>query len=751
VILRYSYLRLRENGITTRGIGVLLFLSALLSASICFDAQLSQSGDNAEFIILARSLSHTGEYQVDSTPDPQPATKFPPLFPGMLALVEWVAPGSIPAMKWLIVLFYAASIPVIFKLFQEQSGTPHAWLVSATCLVSPYLLDLSHEVMSEVPFLALSAAAVLVASREDRGWRSLAAILALVMAAYYVRTAGIALMVAVLLYDARLGKWRSVTVLATGMVLLSLPWTLYLQSNGGGIYGQALLLVDPYRPQLGYIGAGDAIGRVMRNLFAYGQLYFGRMTIPLLSVDSDDYGYTDALGHGIVMICLAAHAYEAVRKGISLPTLYLAVYSGMLLCWPEAWSGLRFLIPVAPFVFHVHFRGAQDLLCRLSLSALNRTRLTVVLVTAVLGVNTIASGAMAMSREVETTSWRDYYAAARWIRDHTQPNALIACRKPHLMFLESHRKSVRYAFDTPEAIIRDLGSRRVTHLVMDTFGEFDSNIRFLFPAIEKHKRLFNQLHKFESASVLEVHPNPADGYAMLIDHYSRSGDRESQADAMRKLFDLYPEQWATGIQLARFYFELGRPDEAREVLGRLVQAVGPRILKPEGAEIGLQLADIYQENGLILEARAVLGMLLPITDPVLLGGPIDSLTLNLSDRICQLLVRVEPENPAFLNAAAVTKLQLGRLKEGIASLIDLAATHPGEPTYGANLAVGLVLAGRHRDALNVALEVVGHHPDFIQAYALVAETQDILGNPGAAEEARRMGKKMGKQKSADPG
>ncbi|SVD00994.1 uncharacterized protein METZ01_LOCUS353848, partial [marine metagenome] len=66
---------------------VAAFLLALLLSAWTFDAKLSISGDNAEFITLSRSLASGQGLSYVNLPEPQMATKFPPVFPLMLAPV----------------------------------------------------------------------------------------------------------------------------------------------------------------------------------------------------------------------------------------------------------------------------------------------------------------------------------------------------------------------------------------------------------------------------------------------------------------------------------------------------------------------------------------------------------------------------------------------------------------------------------------------------------------------------------------
>ncbi len=80
------------------GIPLAILLVTLLMGAWTFDSKLSLSGDNTEFISLARSLAQGEGLSHINSPDPQPATKYPFAFPLMLAPLVWLSPdGWVPS------------------------------------------------------------------------------------------------------------------------------------------------------------------------------------------------------------------------------------------------------------------------------------------------------------------------------------------------------------------------------------------------------------------------------------------------------------------------------------------------------------------------------------------------------------------------------------------------------------------------------------------------------------------------------
>jgi len=95
----------------------LVFLSALVLAYLMFNPLLSLSGDNAEFIILARSIEAGEGMTYTHLPVPRPSTKYPPILPYLLSPVS----HSITAMKMVIGAFYVLGMVFCWLWTQRQA------------------------------------------------------------------------------------------------------------------------------------------------------------------------------------------------------------------------------------------------------------------------------------------------------------------------------------------------------------------------------------------------------------------------------------------------------------------------------------------------------------------------------------------------------------------------------------------------------------------------------------------------------
>ena len=188
--------------------------------------------------------------------------------------------------------------------------TPLRWRAhgpgaSALCLVSPPLLDYSHQVMSEIPYLAFSLAALLLLQRAQasRAWSALALATIAAMAAYYVRSAGIVLVGAGAGFLLLHKRWREAGLMAAGSFLLALPWHLRNAAHGGSPYIDQLLSINPYRPWLGPLTLPALVERIAANLELYGLYIVPDILLPGLAGGNPFIGLASS---GLVLYALVA-------------------------------------------------------------------------------------------------------------------------------------------------------------------------------------------------------------------------------------------------------------------------------------------------------------------------------------------------------------------------------------------------------------------------------------------------------------
>lgn len=468
---------------------VLLAMVCLLLSAWTFDAKLSLSGDNTEFITLARSLVQGEGLSYINELQAKPATKYPFGLPLLLAPLEWLFPGEWVPMKWLVSLCLVGAVAVIYLWVGHYLGPAAGVAAGLLCATMPLLQDYGHQVMSEVPYLAVSVLAIYWLERglERPGlnkvlWAGFAAL----VAAYYLRSVGLVLAASLVASLVLRRDWRRALVLGGAFFLAWLPWTMRNRAvGGGGVYFKQLILFNPYRPELGYLDAAALVERLYVNLLSYVFVRF----------PEGFWLYMDpGLAVGASLVFCAVALYGAVvclrRREHLLPLIYSALFLFTVVVWP--WTGERFLIPLVPLAVFFAFCGALDLVGRLGGGRIA----PVVLAVALLFVG--ASHARGLSVLADRGAgdyppqWNNYYLAGRWLAANTAEDAVVVCRKSYWMYIVSGRTAQVYAFDEPQAVVRGLEEVGADYVVVDQLG-FSSTYDFLIPAIQRFPERFELL------------------------------------------------------------------------------------------------------------------------------------------------------------------------------------------------------------------------------------------------------------------
>ena len=328
-----------------------------------FDSKLSLSGDNAEYIILSRSIAQGEGLTYISSPEPGPATKFPFGFPLLLAPLAWAFPDDWVPMKYLVLALFALGMGVLYQLAKERVGVWPGLAVVALSLMAgrsylthgeagptfgPILLHYAHQVMSEIPYLTFSLLALWLVDRgvgrkgiRGNGW--LMGGMACAIWACFIRTAGIALAAAVAAHLLLRRDFRRSLLFVGAALICWLPWTLRNHAVGGGsVYLKQLFMVNPYRPEQGWLDL-PGLPRALHRTGGPLSEGMARDTGPFL----ERHGYHLPPRASCCLIVLAAATTVlCIRRGEHLLLLYAAFFMGMLLLW--VWPGDRFLVPLLP-------------------------------------------------------------------------------------------------------------------------------------------------------------------------------------------------------------------------------------------------------------------------------------------------------------------------------------------------------------------------------------------------------------------
>jgi 4-amino-4-deoxy-L-arabinose transferase-like glycosyltransferase len=420
---------------------LLVILGAhLLLAYLLFNPLPFTGGDNAHYMLLAESLGSGEAYRDLHLVGTPVHARYPPAYPAVLALVG-VFGGGLITFKLLSVVFTTAALGFLFLLARRRLGRESALAVTAVMALNPLLLDYSHWVLSEAPFVCLTLAGLwALESVDDDNPRLWLALLAAALA-FYTRTTGAVLLLTVLGFHAlglrwaHAGRGLAVTVVAVGAWV---AWVARAVSGGATGYGSDFLRLDPYRPELGDIGIGGLLARILVNAREYAsselpQALGGGGWAPLAIV----------VAFGVLGLAIVAW-WRGVRKAGAVE-LFVVLYAGLMLVWPPVWSDGRFLLPLLPLIVLLAFQTVP----RGRGSAILAAVLLLLVIPALLPrISTTQSCRREMRQGDELACydpvWRAFAVSARWVRSNTPDDAVIVNRKPRMFYLFANRRTAPF-------------------------------------------------------------------------------------------------------------------------------------------------------------------------------------------------------------------------------------------------------------------------------------------------------------------
>jgi len=520
-----------------------------------FDKKVHLGGDNAGYYILGKSLADGKGYTSIHSKEQIPGNHFPPGYPVMIAAVMKVFSGKITTIKAANGFYMWAALMVLFFLFRALTRNIHLSFVA--CLLAAYnfhLLEYSTIMMSEIPFVLFSAITLLLFVLTDfekpiyKNWKFILFVITLVFA-FYIRTLGVALFISFMLILLAQKRWKYAGFLFVSFFMLISPWQIRSHSLGGNSYVNQLFMKNPYRPEMGPMEASDWPKRFTRNVKRYFTLEVPNGVMPFETIDykqcvkqlkaeageletdttqtkapekemSLEEKQKDAATRGIpgskveitttdyiisiLLMLLIAIGLARMKDHRLLLALYLAGTFGILFLWPEAWFGIRFMLPLVPVLIMLTLYGLTEVPMLIA-EKLKRKEPWILAIIIPFVVFFYMKGDLEKrvvelenrAKGVYINKFKNYFDIATWSNNNLPKDAVVSTRKGQLFYLYANRWVSGFESTlNQEELIEGLKKNEVTHVVLDQLG-YSSTSRYLYPAIKKYPGKFKVIYQLK--------------------------------------------------------------------------------------------------------------------------------------------------------------------------------------------------------------------------------------------------------------
>lgn len=434
--------------------------------------------DDAWYVVLAKALSQGDGFRLISSSATPIMPAVPPGFPAILSAVFLINPSFPDNLIWLklisVLSMLAAGIACWFD-FTRHRGVPPAEaaiLVVATLITPAFVFLATSTVMAEAVFTFAIMVAMWLVERaaRDEGraiGRPVAAGIAVAIVTL-VRSAGVALIGAAILYLLFARRWRHAAALALTAAICIAPWQLYARAHepaseerlahGGTIaftYFRLVAMKRPGDPRAGDITLLERAARGGRNLAGVFGRDVGGVVIPafyrgpaesgqeVLSIVGGAAG-VGSMGRGtaiaVVSIVISglmlAGCFRARREWFLLPALLVAMSVGLITLVGS--QTFRYVVPLTPYLLLFLWRG---------LGGAGAARITLL---CLLGFNLLDHAGYLHQKFTGTPNWladaRDADEVLNWMTANLHEPGAVASTNSGLMYLRTGRKGVFSAF-----------------------------------------------------------------------------------------------------------------------------------------------------------------------------------------------------------------------------------------------------------------------------------------------------------------
>jgi hypothetical protein len=315
--------------------------------------------DDGVYLILGRSLAAGEGLRYLNLPGEFSATRYPPVYPVLLALL-WRLTDSLDTaaamarmLNGLMLATLAGFLAIVIHRITPITGY-RASAIAALGVAAAPLLNITLLPMSEPTFLVLAILGLWAAEqtyRTPEDLRMAAAAGLLGGLAYLTRSAALPLIVATVVLLARRRAWKALGVYALLTLALILPWQAWVAAH-------ETALPAPFQASYGSYGTWYATGldgSTLQLAIATAATNLTQIPVSLgVLVTPQPMGaLTSAAGVGLLLL-LAAGFFRLARTW-TIAAWALAGYVGLILIWP--FDPARFIHTVWPLLLPVLILG----------------------------------------------------------------------------------------------------------------------------------------------------------------------------------------------------------------------------------------------------------------------------------------------------------------------------------------------------------------------------------------------------------
>ncbi len=537
-----------KNQIIKRRVAILFFIISTLFLSTLNSEIGSLFGDDAGYIILAKSLILGNGYRWINLPG-NPYCDYPPfLFPMLLSPIVFFFGYNFFLMHLMIILMAIISMFLIYKILINFADKNMAMLIVLLTGINPYIIAYSVTIMTEIPYLLFSLFAFYSINEYLKDdsiiSRDFFLMILFLWCSYFTREIGLVIFISLILYllIKKDSKFRIKRIALISLIYLIpiLLWSLrkiHIIYSSRDSYIGDLLLKTPLDYVLAEEGFYNLIHKLIINLVSYKYLLTKIIIHPnisLLNILNNSWWV-------FILILIIGWLYITILK-ISPLEIYFFIYLISVLYFPDP----RYLLPILPFIYYYFFVGAR-LIFKSNLLIKNNYFKTIsnigfmIIISVSTLSNLLGTKSIILTQHLDTAfpyrsnqnkiedsimtvNFADYFQAHKspspisiregsqqlyqyfllcgWIKENLKKDVILMSSLEKLTYLFTERITLQYplVFDQKK-IIEHIRRYDIDYVILDDISAGDY---FLIPLIKENFDMFKLIKNFGNNFLLQI-------------------------------------------------------------------------------------------------------------------------------------------------------------------------------------------------------------------------------------------------------
>ncbi|TAN60695.1 hypothetical protein EPN16_04830 [bacterium] len=470
-------------------------------------------GDSAQYIILAESLSQGKGLRMANYPGEPLSFYYPPVFPLLLYPIVYFLGRNFYIMHFLVAILGYGSLRILYltlKQYDKQAAFPAVCLLAANWI---FFLYSTNYILSDIPYLFFTSITILLSHqyiRKESALNKKGALLILgLLLTYFTRFIGITLffgLTLLLIITRREDKFKKLLFIGAVFAAACAFWNAAksLQPAQAHSHFRQLFLIDPYAPEKGSLFA-NPIYFILR--FAQGAEYYYRLfadifSLSILKASTATKECLSGFVFGLTFLGLW-HKFRENKECVI--HYYFIFYFLLIIYWPFR-EGVRFIVPILPFIFFYFLAGLKNILSflrkRFSLPAFYLFAGTL-FVFAVLNLKQVTAHVSTHNYSGLPKPHQHFILIHRWIKENLPQDGIIISRKPTITYFYTNRKAIVYPFSSkPQDIWQEAVKNKIKYILADEFSR--ETYFYLLPFLSQYGNKLKLLHRIGETGLFEL-------------------------------------------------------------------------------------------------------------------------------------------------------------------------------------------------------------------------------------------------------